>query len=80
LLRLSKRLKEIGQVNANVLFTIFDECIREFLHGIRDKLVEDARGLITHKRMQRHYSHDDYFLIDRMVHTKASSTLYGGGV
>lgn len=77
LLKLSKRLKECygGVLNANVLFNIFEICIKEFLHGIRDKLVEDAKGLISHKRQpqQRHYSHDDYCLIDRMAthHTKS---------
>lgn len=85
LLRLSKRMKDNyhGLLNANILFSIFDECIKEFLHGIRDKLVEDAKGLITHKRspQQRHYSHDDYFLIDRMHNSKTSPNngLYGAG-
>lgn len=37
------------------------------MHGIRDKLIEEMQKLqmIVHKALQRRYSYDDYFLIDK---------------
>jgi hypothetical protein len=72
-IRLLKRLREHSQsLNANILFALFDECIKELLRGIRNKIVEDikAQGLIQSKKvmqMQRRYSYDDYFLIERAL-------------
>ncbi len=68
LLRLAKRLKEWSfQITPNLLFSIFEENIKEFMHGIRDRLVDELKQMqmITQKKLQRRYSYDDYFLIDK---------------
>ena len=48
---------------------MMESAIREFMHGIRDKLVDEIRtgGLIVQKPIERRYSLDDYFLIDRVI-------------
>lgn len=53
-------------VTPNSLFSIFEANIREFMGGIRDKLVEEIRELIMQKPLERRYSLDDYFLVDRV--------------
>ena len=37
------------------------------MHGIRDRLVDEVKSMqmITQKKLQRRYSYDDYFLIDK---------------
>lgn len=73
-MRIQKTLKDCLQlkgskaITPNSLFTIFEDNIREFMGGIRDKLVEEIRQsqLITQKPLERRYSLDDYFLIDRV--------------
>jgi hypothetical protein len=47
------------------------------MHGIRDRLIDELKSLqmITQKRLQRRYSYDDYFLIDKAF--SKSYSLYG---
>eukprot|EP00347_Sterkiella_histriomuscorum_P010269 403376945 len=68
LLRVQRRLKEWSfQLNPNILFSIFEENIKEFMFGIRDRLIEEMKQLqmIRQKVYTRRYSLDDYFLIDK---------------
>lgn len=54
-------------MNPNILFNIFEENIKEFMHGIRDRLIDEMKQLqmIRQKPSTRRYSFDDYFLIDK---------------
>jgi len=47
------------------------------MHGIRDRLVDEIKAMqmITHKKLQRSYSNDDYFLIDKAF--SKSYSVYG---
>jgi hypothetical protein len=43
---LAKRLKEWNfQITPNLLFSIFEENIKEFMHGIRDRLVDELKQM-----------------------------------
>jgi len=71
LMRIQNTLRDCLEVKAtsvtpNSLFSIFEANIREFMGGIRDKLVEEIRELIMQKPLERRYSLDDYFLVDRV--------------
>lgn len=57
------------QATPDILIQLFTDCIQEFIHGIRDRLLKDIEKLqlITHRRPLRTYSYDDYFLIERSV-------------
>ena len=68
-MRLDAKLKEFRQqITPNWVFQLFEECIKDFMGGIRDKLVEEMRNsnMIGQKTPERRYSMDDYFLIDRV--------------
>ena len=74
-MRIQTRLKDCQKVASNQLvvtpnslFALFEDNIKEFMHGIRDKLVEEMRTaqMIAQKTLERRYSLDDYFLIDRV--------------
>jgi hypothetical protein len=60
--------KGVKAFTPNTLYSIFEENMKEFMSGIKDKLVEEIRQsfLITQKPIERRYSLDDYFLIDRV--------------
>lgn len=69
LLSLHERLKMHHGITPPSLYALFEATVKDFMLFIRNKIVDEIRAnnIIQQKPLQRRYSLDDYFLIDREI-------------
>lgn len=67
LMRIQQKLKEWRSATSpKLVFDIFVENIKEFIKGIKIRIIKEMkeRGIIQRVQLQRRYSYDDFFLVD----------------